>query len=162
MALDATVGGAAANSYLSQSAASAFFVGRLDADEWAAASLADQEAALIMATLRLDCEYYRGIRVTITQRLQWPRYSTYDRDGLLLDSTLIPVMIQQATCELALALLKEPTLFGDTGLEAFLNVKLGDLDITPRGIQAAKLPAIVRQLISPVRRGGQSTVISRA
>ena len=130
MALDFTIGGVAANSYVSQAAASSYFAGRLDTAEWTAASSADKDAALMMATARLETETYQGSRVFVDQRLSWPRHGTYDRDDVLLSSTTIPLLMQHATFEYALALLKEPTQFGDTGLEGFENVKIGSLDVT--------------------------------
>ena len=158
MSLDSTIGGAAANSYTTQAAASSYFSGRLAVDAWNDASTTEKDASLMMATMRLDAENYIGYRVSYTQRLQWPRYSTYDRDGILYASDAIPLVIQQATFEYALALLQEPTLLGDTGLEGFENVRLGNLDVTPRPIAAARLPAIVKQLIGPVRSGGGVSV----
>ena len=161
--MDSTVGGASANSFVSQAAASTYFGGRLGADAWTDASTTDKDAALMMATLRLDAENYVGYTVTLTQRLQWPRFSTYDRNGHFYASDAIPLVIQQATFEYALALLQEPTLLNDTGLEMFQNVRLGNLDVTPRNLASARLPAIVKQLIAPVRQGGGvSTPVQRA
>lgn len=162
MSLDATLGGAAANSYVTQAAATSYFGDRLDAAAWTAAVTGDKDSALIMATLRLDTESYVGSPITYTQRLKWPRYGAYDDDNRLLTSTAIPVIVQQATFEYALALLKDPTLLGDSGLEGFLNVKLGSLDVTPRFLAAAALPAFIKRLIAPVRLGGYGTPVVRA
>ena len=162
MALDSTVGGVAANSYVSQAAASSYFSGRLGTGDWTNASSADKDASLMMATARLETETYQGSRVFVDQRLAWPRYGTYDRDDVLLSSITIPLMIQQATFEYALALLGNPTQLGDTGLEAFENVKVGSLDVTPRDVRSAQLPALVKQLIAPVRMGGMGTLVYRA
>jgi hypothetical protein len=159
MALDATLGGVAANSYVTQAAASSYFSGRLDVDAWNNASSSDKDAALMMATMRLDAETYNGYKVTYTQRLHWPRFSTFDRDGMLHASDSIPLVIQQATFEYALALLKDSTLMSDTGLEGFVNVQLGNLNVTPRVLSAVRLPAIVKQLIAPVRKGGYNAAI---
>ena len=161
MALEASVGGAAANSYVTQAAASSYFTNRLDVAEWTAASSSDKDAALMMATARLEAESYVGYKTSFTQRLSWPRFSTYDRDDMLYASDAIPLVIQQATFELALALLREPTLLGDTGLEGFQNVKLGSLDVTPRNLAASQLPAFVKQLIQPVRASGSGTHVAR-
>ena len=162
MALDSTIGGTAANSYVSQAAAASYFAGRLGTTAWDTASSTDRDASLIMATARLEAENYAGMRVYINQRLQWPRFATYDRDGIMYSISEIPLVVQQATFEYALALLQEPTLLGDSGLEAFTNIKLGTLDITPRAMSAAQLPAFVKHLIAPVRIGGMGTVVARA
>lgn len=162
MALDATVSGAAANSYITQAAATAYLADRLDIAAWTAATSAEKDAALIMATTRLDTEDYIGSRVFISQRLRWPRYGATDPDGLLYDHLTIPNTMLQATCELALAIIGQPSLMTDTGLESFINVKMGSLDVTPRFIAAARLPALVKRLIAPVRLGGYSTPVYRA
>lgn len=162
MALDATVGGAAANSYVLQAAATSYFADRLDAASWTGAITGDKDSSLIMATLRLDTESYVGVPVFATQRLKWPRLGVFDEDGRMISSSSIPQVIQQATFEYALALLKEPTLLGDSGLEGFINVKLGSLDVTPRFVQAAQLPAFIRKLLAPFRIGGTSAHVSRA
>jgi hypothetical protein len=162
MSLDATVGGAAANSYATQAAASLYFGDRLDATTWTGATTGDKDSSLIMATLRLDTEDYKGAPMFFTQRLKWPRAWVYDHDGRLLTSSSIPQVIQQATFEYALALLKDPTLLGDSGLEGFINVKLGPLDVTPRVIAAAALPAFIKRLIAPVRIGGYGSLVVRA
>lgn len=162
MALDATISGAAANSYFTQAAASAYLADRLNNTAWTGATSAEKDAALIMATTRLETETYVGSRVFITQRLKWPRYGAVDPDGLLYDHLTIPYLILQAQCELALAIVTDPALLADSGLESFVNVKLGSLDVTPRYIPAAQLPALVRRLIAPVRLGGYSTPVYRA
>lgn len=162
MSLDATVGGASSNSYATQSAATSYFGDRLDAATWTSAVTGDRDSSLIMATLRLDTEDYKGAPLFFTQRLKWPRAWVYDNDGRLLSSATIPQVIQQATFEYALALLKEPTLLGDSGLEGFINVKLGSLDVTPRVIAGAALPAFIKRLIAPVRVGGFGSNVVRA
>lgn len=159
MALDATVGGPTANSYLSLSDATALATDRLDAAEWSSATMETQAAALIMATSRLNLEAYTGSPVTYTQALAWPRYFTFDVDQRLIASDSIPLFIKRATFEYALALLKEPTLWADSGLQAFQNVKIGSLDVTPRGYAAPPIPDIVKRLIAPVRRGGSGTPV---
>lgn len=161
--MDATVGGAASNSFVTQSAATQYFVDRLDSSAWSDASIRQQQNALMMATMRLDAENYTGVRVTTTQRLQWPRYNTYNRDDQLFVTTAIPVIVQQATCELALALLRDPAMFDASGLEMFTNVKLGSIDVTPRpGTPTVALPAIVKRLLAPVlMSGGVSVHVAR-
>ena len=161
MALDATVGGASATSYVSQATADAYLGDRLDSDAWEDAASDEKDAALMMATARLDIEPYAGARTTITQRLSWPRYDVRV-DGQLLASDTIPVVVEQATIEYALALLREPTLLNDTGLSGFLNVKVGSLDVTPRNVTAPPMPDFVRRLLAQVRIGGSGVHVARA
>ena len=94
--------------------------------------------------------------------MKWPRIGAVDDDGRLISSTMIPAVIQQATIEYAFALVGEPTLLDDTGLEGFLNVKVGSLDVTPRARSGSVLPAFIKQLIRPVRLGGSGVHVSRA
>jgi len=150
MALDATVGGASSNSYVTRAAAETYFGDRLDVTEWDNASNDNKDAALVMATLRLEQEDYDGVRADQDQNLKWPRYSVYV-DGVYQDSAAIPRVIKEATYELALAILKDTTLLSDTGLEGFASVKLGELDITPRFRAGGSLPAEVDRLLRGVK-----------
>jgi hypothetical protein len=169
MLFDATVGGAAASSYVSVSDAADYFGSRLYAGAWDAADLATQQKALMHATFRLEQERFKGIpTVGSTQRLQWPRQfapNTRTR-GLTTEFTdggpvagysfypadVVPDVVKWAACELALDLLNrgstDPT--APTGLEQFAHLKVGtSVDITPRtdGPSLSALPiAVVRWL----------------
>jgi hypothetical protein len=146
MALDATVGGASSNSYVTQADATTYFGHRFDATEWTNASSDNRNIALMMATARLDQEEYTGLRVDDDQRLKWPRYGVYV-DNVYQEETAVPRPIKEATYELALAFLKDSTLLADTGLEGFQSVKLGELDVTPRFRSGGTLPANVERLL---------------
>lgn len=163
MSLDATVGGTSSNSYLTLVAAGAYFLGRLSVDDWDAADEHEQEAALIMATARLDLESYVGSPVSYLQRLQWPRYGAYTRNGASIASTAIPQDILDATCELALLILADPAIVGgDSGLADFQNLRLGSLDVTPRINANSGLPSQVLRLIASFRVGGYQAHVVRA
>ena len=93
LTLDATVGGVAANAYADRAAANAYFEGRPGSEAWTAAtdvSGGTREQALVAATSRLEQERYKGMKISSTQRLQWPRSGTYDPDGFLYPLTAIP------------------------------------------------------------------------
>jgi DnaT-like ssDNA binding protein len=165
VALDSTVGGVSANSYVSQATATTYLTDKLSAAllaSWTAASSGDKDSYLIAATVRLDTERWMGSKVFFDQRLQWPRYGTYDPDGIVYDHLVIPLPIEQATAELAYALLGTPTMMDATGLDAFQNVRIGSLDVTPRGVSVASLPPLVKRLIAPLRLAGSSGYVSRA
>ena len=146
MALDATISGASANSYVLRADAQTYFDDRLDVAEWTDASNANKDSSLVMATLRLDQEEYDGTRADSDQALKWPRYGIYV-DDIYQDVDVIPKPIKEATYELGLALLKDNTLLSDTGLEGFENVSLSGLDVTPRFKEAGTLPANVLRLV---------------
>lgn len=164
MAFDATVGGANSTSYVTLEAAESYFVGRLGASSWDEADEPDRESALMMATARLDLEPYQGSVATSTQRLQWPRAGVTDRlAGANYSSTIIPQLVQDATCELALSILKDPTAFeGGGDLSEFSHLSLGSLDITPRASSSSALPSVVLRLLSSVRLGGFQNRVVRA
>lgn len=163
MALDATVGGTSSNSYVTLAAAESYFLGRLSVDDWDAADEHEREAALIMATARLDVEPYVGAPVSYLQRLAWPRYGAYTRNGAALSTTAIPQQVQDATCELALAILTDPEIVsGASGLAEFQNLRLGSLDVTPRAASSSALPANIIRLLMPLRVGGFQNRVVRA
>jgi len=74
---------------------------------WAAIEAANKTALVIKATEWLDAEYYFAGEPTYPetpQALQWPRAGIFDENCTLLASDALPVALQRATAELALAL----------------------------------------------------------
>ena len=137
--LDATVGGIAANSYVSGVAADDYFEGRLNAGAWSAdASL--QDAALMTATERLEQERYKGAKANPVQRLKWPRTGIVDDDKQTVSDTTIPKEVREATFELALEFLRQGTTdtTAPTGLEQFKDVSVGPVSITMRDGDASQ------------------------
>jgi hypothetical protein len=152
LVLDTTVGGASSNSYLTQAAATSYFEGRFDADDWTDAGTGDKDIALAMATSRLEQERYVGSPVSTTQRLQWPRANVPDLAGSYYITTAIPRFVQEACCELALTLLSDPTALQDSGLEGFDSAQVGPLNVTVRhGRKAGALPQNVLRLLADLR-----------
>jgi hypothetical protein len=114
--VDATVGGAHANSYVSVADADAYCNTRLYASAWTNLSDADTKArALITATGRIDEVPYDGQRVSATQRLQWPRYNVlkeareYDALDSYYAADEIPREIKEAVIEYAITMLEVGT-----------------------------------------------------
>ncbi len=143
-----------ANSYATIATAQTYFDGRLDKAEWEAAATATQDAAMIMATTRLDLEEWTGSPTSFTQRLQWPRGNVPDPWGSFYASDTVPRPVTEACYELALSYIKEKATLDDTGLEQFTNVKVGPLDVTPRiGRKGDALPSIVRRLLGGILVG---------
>lgn len=156
--LDATVGGASANAYATVAEATTYFDERLDTSDWDDATADDQARALIMATRRIDQETFEGVKADIDpedQALEWPRELASGPDGHVFDHDELPERLKQATFELALVLLGDPSFLADTGLEGFEQVAVGDLQVTPRHVQrAAELPESVDRLLRPFLAGG--------
>ena len=159
MALDPTVGGADANSYVDVTEASAFFATRLNSEAWTEAGEASpptQEAALITATRRLDQEPWIWKRASTTQALRFPCTGQRDTDGTLVSTDEIPTWLKNATMELALAMLTEDLLV-DTGLEGMRRVKIDVIELEPVvGDAAGDLPANVRRYFPSSALGGSS------
>lgn len=113
--LDATIGGASANSYQNVASATSYFANTLFSAEWDALTSDVKAQALITATQWLETLSYTGSRVTTTQRLEWPREATNSK-GVDAATNAIPYEILAAQAELALALGTTPTaLTGDLG-----------------------------------------------
>ena len=74
--LDATVGGANANTYITLSDANTFIEGLVLNDDtvaWDNSSTDNKNRALFTAAQRIDREKFLGARVADTQALEWPR-----------------------------------------------------------------------------------------
>lgn len=169
---DSTVGGAASNSYLSVSEADDFFAANLDSSFWAI-STAKKQAVLAQATNRIDREAFGGqLTNRNVQRLQFPRTGLAARDTnqasaesndvfnsfYYISPTIIPNELKQATCEMALYLLKRANgefSVDDNDLETLTNYKVGPLDLAIKdGITADRLPTAVKQLLKAISPTG--------
>ena len=75
ISLDATVGGANANTYITLNDANSFIEGLVlsdDAAAWDGSSNDNKNRALFTAAQRIDREKFLGARVSDTQALEWP------------------------------------------------------------------------------------------
>lgn len=188
LTLLSTAGGATSNSYASVAEATAYLEGRLFAAAWTAATVAQQEQALVYATTLLDRERWRGAKgITstgaLTQALAWPRRwaGTLEQDApsewvaeffvdtatVYYSSLTVPAPIVRATAELALELLKA----GDTdpfGKDGTRNVRRKTVDVLTTeyvdASQRARGLAIypnVLALIAPLLRDASGRMIER-
>ena len=132
--LVATLAGASSNSYITVADATTYFDNRLDASDWTAATADSKAAALITATSWLDTVDFYGDRSATTQALKWPR-TDVTCDGVEATAAFIPREIKDATCEAALALLRNPTMLRGvvTAPGSYDEVTLGDLSVKYRG-----------------------------
>jgi hypothetical protein len=108
-----------ANSYAAVADGDAYHDGHLYASTWTAATNANKEKVLVMATRLIDGLFqFNGFKRLSTQSLQWPRRECRDPDntngvvpGLLLargpflDETTVPPIVVNATCEIARTLI---------------------------------------------------------
>jgi hypothetical protein len=129
-AIDATLGGTSANSYVTLAAANTYFETVPDSSTWVSKTDDQKNRALISATRWIDALSFYGDRCTETQALKWPR-DNYKVDGIELACTLIPEGIKTATYELARAFANDTSAItstsGTTGIAD--EVELGDLKV---------------------------------
>lgn len=132
MAIDATEGGSAANSYITEAEADAYFTGRLNSEGYTGATQPIQEQALRTATIFLDSRirWIGDIKdQTTPQALAWPR--VYDIDAttpedILVLGQAIPQDLKNAQAELALYLIDNDEPADSNSLDA---IKVGSLSI---------------------------------
>lgn len=169
---DSTTGGANANSYISVAEADDFFAAHLESSFWAIPT-AKKQAALVQATNRIDREQFGGqLTHRNTQRLQFPRSYLIARDTQMVNPEFndaynsfyfrnpdtIPLELKQATCEMALYLLKRQSgefSVDDNDLETLSNYKVGPLDLAIKdGVKADRLPTVVQQYLRAIGPNG--------
>jgi hypothetical protein len=181
--LDATTGGASANSYLTLAEAQAIidgFVQDADVQHWGSGNTDSRNRALFTATQRLDRERFLGARATDTQALQWPRTGVRKPDTYIntyavgfpfrittdyFTDTEIPTQIQYAQVVLAVFLHNNTDALGLSGLEDYKNVKIGSLDVTPNNgygaVGADKVPPLMERYLTGLRISGPGNVAIR-
>ena len=148
-----------ANSYASAADGDAYHDGHLYAAAWTAVVTGSKEKALVMATRLIDGLFqFDGFKRLSAQALQWPRRECRDPDiengvvpglllvrGPVLDETKVPVLVVNATCELARALLIEDRTDDPDGegLSSMSVVGSLRLDFNPNDRQPV-IPLIVQ------------------
>lgn len=148
---DSTPKSATANSYVSVSEADDYFAAHLDSNFWPT-SLKEKQAALVMATNRIDAETFQGRRTELTQSLQWPRSYVVARD--FIDTDIIPRELKIATFEMALHYLKMKAgefTVDENDLETLDKYKIGPLDVQIKAnVKADRIPTKVKQLLKAI------------
>ena len=177
--IDATAGGANANSYLTLADAQAIIDGMVeDADvtAWGSATEDQKNRALYTATQRLDRERFLGARATDTQALQWPRtgvrkpdtyVNTYATgfpfrisDDYFTDEE-IPDQVKRAQVVLAVYLNNNKDGIGLSGLEDYKRVKLGNIEVEPDktgAVGADRVPPLLERYLTGLRISGPGNI----
>ena len=179
MALDATVGGASADSYATLIEAVTILGARLQTGAWDDAVEDVQEIAMRAAAIMLDTLDLGGYRVSRTQARRFPRYAVCDRDGFQIDSTTIPGDVKRAQVELSVTLLeKVAAVSGTSGANTILSaltglssVKVGSLEVKKEDSATASrsesqsvadvkplATVTVRQLMAPYLRASPNSI----
>ena len=177
--LDATVGGANANTYLTLSDANAIVDGLVEDNDvvaWSTATDDQKNRALYTAAQRLDRERYLGARATDTQALQWPRTGVRKPDTYIntyavgfpfrittdyFTDTEIPDQVKKAQAILAVYLNNNKDGIGLSGLEDYKNVKIGSIDVTPDkygAVGADRIPPIIERYLTGLRISGPGNI----
>lgn len=180
--INATVGSASANSYLTLADATAIidgFVEDADVQYWNSGNTDSRNRALFTATQRLDRERFLGARATDTQALQWPRTGVRKPDTYIntyavgfpfrvstdyFTDTEIPTQIKYAQVVLAVYLHNNTSGLGLSGLEDYKNVKIGSIDVTPNldgATGADRVPPLFERYLTGLRISGPGNVAIR-
>jgi hypothetical protein len=157
MALDATPNGTTSDSYVSVLDADAFHATHLYALDWTAATGANKEKALKMATRILDEKIdWSGSRATTTQALAWGR-TGISSDGIAVSSSIVPQAIKNATAEFAKHLLSGDTT-GNADGKGLTSLSVGSISLTfDKTDTAGVMPSIVQEMLR-----GWGTIHARA
>ena len=179
VSIDATAGGASANSYITLTEANTFveaMISSSDVSKWTTGEDDSRNRALAAAAQRLDRERFLGARATDTQALQWPRtgvrkpdtyVNTYATgfpfrisDDYFTDEE-VPDQVKRAQIEMAVYLKNNVDGISLGGLEDFKNVKIGNLDVTPDkagAIGADRVPPMFERYLTGLRISGPGNI----
>lgn len=170
--INAEAGSTTANSYASLEDAAAYHDTHPYAATWDDADEDQKVRALITATRTLDTWFdWNGDISSLTQRLLWPRRGVlrpgispgmqdvrrndwHEPFGVLLDSATVPVIIAEATSELARQLLdSNRTADSDVESQGIRSLKAGPVDITFSSATTAKpIPDAVMAMATQLGR----------
>lgn len=132
MPFDSTPGGANTTSYLSVERADEIAAERLHVTSWSALTDPQKESALMFAS-RLFTSRVRICEGSVTysdQALLFPRTGLYNRNGTLVDSTIIPADVEYAVVEWALRLIpSDSSVESDISLQGINKIKAGPVEL---------------------------------
>lgn len=137
------------NSYISVVDATTYFNDSLSSGDWAGVDPDTQSQSLITATRMLDRATWQGSKTVAAQALQWPRTGVTDRYSNPVDSVAVPPQVINATCELALAIVLDPTVQTVKNQNSNIKtIKAGPAEVTfMRPVVAGRFPTIIQELI---------------
>lgn len=167
VSIDATVGGASANSFVTLAEMTTYMEGRLNSSSFDGASTDDQNRALVEATRWLSALSWDGYRVTSTQALSWPRQWAWDPDNpaqAYFDTDEVPQRVKDATMELANQFLKAGTT-DIAALDAAAGIKRKKIDVIEteydpvrRPVGLSAYPSVVRTIKPLLAATGPHTI----
>lgn len=108
LVVETGAGLANSNSFASVAQGDAYADSRLYKTAWQEAVLPDKEKALITATAAISRDFvFDGVPTSESQALVFPRDGLYTTDGILIADNAMPLILIDATCELANAFLEK-------------------------------------------------------
>jgi hypothetical protein len=182
VSIDATAGGASANSYITLTEANTFveaMISSTDVSKWTTGTDDTRNRALAAAAQRLDRERFLGAKATDTQSMQWPRTGVRKPDTYLntyatgfpfrisedyFTDTEIPDQIKRAQIELAVYLKNNVDGISLGGLEDFKSVQVGSISVTPDksgAIGADRVPPMFERYLTSLRISGPGNIAIR-
>ncbi len=160
--LIATVGSASANTYATEDEAATYFASRLGGEKWPGEDVEKRGQALLTAMRLLERMPFIGQRADTTQYLEWPRIPVRPRErgcngledqrGRQWAATVIPQPIKDAQCEIAYAMILDPSLNDPALIQATL--KTDNLSIDHSKPAATRL-RMARECLSGLVLHGQ-------
>lgn len=150
MALDATVGGTTANSYVTRAEAVEYMSMRLYTSAFDTLTDADKDKALMMASRLMDrlvCVV--GTSTSPLQALRFPMVDLPSPTGGLVPADVIPVQLKEAVIELALLLAtRDTTAQSEAEAEGLTKLKVGPIELNFRdAIASNAVPASISSLL---------------
>lgn len=148
--IDATIGGADTNSFLTLAEAETLIHQRPFHDAWDEINDDDEKkAALIWATTILSHKSWKGFIVSSDQKQAFPRDGLYDFDGRLYSSAVYPEWLKLACSELAFYVATEDRL-SDTGTEGFSEIKVASIQVKiDKYDRPSRIPDYITNAIRP-------------
>ena len=131
--VDVTVGGAAANSYVTTVETDAHAEETIWDTDWTAGTQAEKDQLVVRATRAIDTMRHRSRPNSDTQALQYPRADAEKPSGTLWSTTAIPQPLKTATMHVAAWLASFATTADPWTPPADLNIKSRTL---PEGVGA--------------------------
>lgn len=144
LTVNAEVGSATANSYVTAAECDTYHEGSVYSDTWADASVLDKNKAVVSATRILDERVtWIGTIKTETQALYFPRYGLIYRNGYEVPNDIVPQFVKNATMELARLLLETDI----TQPNNVTELKLGSMSVSIGKEDVQSLPDSVVQMV---------------
>jgi hypothetical protein len=165
-----TISGQVFDIYGTQAAAKVYFSAALSGAAFLGAADLTQKKALVSSTRMIDRQSWAGQKTSPAQPLDFPRTGLVDEDGLPVSSATVPLAVEEASYELASALISDPTL--ETAPASGSNVRRlrtrDKVDVIEQEVETeyfrptllvfGRFPTVVQELLRPFLGGSASSI----